>query len=172
VLDELDEIARRGTHPVLFGGWAKELHGASTRRPHRDLDVLIVGRHISDLDALCASGNRIPLAPKRHVHKRAYTLDGVLVELLLVVADRDGLVTDFYGHYARPWLSPLDVEVGVGDRRVAVASAPNIAAYDRDHTHVQDAMFAAYPWVRAQYRARFGTTYAPNRNPFPDGVAP
>ena len=53
-----------------------------------------------------------------------------------------------------------------------MASAANIAAYDQDHTRIQDAMFAAYPWMRAQYHARYGRTYAPNRNPFPDGVAP
>jgi hypothetical protein len=157
---------------VLFGGWAKELHGAPTLRPHGDLDVLIAGRDITDLDALCAAGDRVPFTPKRHAHKRAYTRDGVLVELLLVVDTGNGPITDFYGHYSRRWLSPLDDEIGVGGRRVVVASAANIAAYDRDHTRIQDAMFAAYPWMRAQYHARYGTTYAPNRNPFPDGVAP
>jgi hypothetical protein len=172
VLDELDAVNRCGLRPVLFGGWAKELHGAPTQRPHVDLDLLIVGRDIADLDALCGAGDRVPFTPKRHAHKRAYTRGGVLVELLLVVDTGSGPVTDFYGHYLRRWLSPLDVGMVVGDKRVAVASAANIAAYDDDHARIQDAMFAAYPWMRAQYRARFGTTFAPNRNPLPDGFAP
>jgi hypothetical protein len=167
VLDELDLIRRDGLAPVLFGGWAKELLGAWPAEPHDDLDVLVVADEIAELDAFVAGRAATPFHAKRHAHKRAYLDRGRLVELFLVRPEAGALVTDFYDRYRRPWLSPLAMDLSIGARTVAVATPRNITAYEADHAHVQDALYAAHPDVRAEFVRRYGSARIPCRNPFP-----
>jgi hypothetical protein len=165
VLDELAVMRGHGLAPVLFGGWAKELLGAWPDEPHDDLDVLVVAEDTGDLDAFIAARGATPFRHKRHAHKRAYLDRDRLVELFLVRPAPAGLVTDFYGHYRRSWLSPLARDVGVGDHTVAVATPRNIAAYEGDHARVQDALYASRPELRAEVVRRHGSARIPCRNP-------
>lgn len=172
VLGELASLTQHGLAPVLFGGWAKELRARELRAdwpddPHEDLDVLVRADHIDELDSYITDRSVQPFTPKRHPHKRAYLTSGMLVEMFLVTADRDGLVTDFYGSYRRVWTDPISRPLVVAGRCIDVATPDTIVAYERDHRRVQDAWFATQPGLRAQIASVYGEGYLPCRHPFP-----
>jgi hypothetical protein len=167
VLRELASLSAHGLAPVLFGGWAKELLAAWPGGPHDDLDVLVRARQIDELDAFILARGGQPFAPKRHPHKRAYVVSGILVELFLVTADRDDLVTDFYGRYRRVWTAPISRPLVVAGRRIELATPDTIVAYERDHRYVQDALFATQPGLRAAIAGSYGSDYLQCRHPFP-----
>ncbi len=62
---------------------------------------------------------------KRFRHKRAFVLDGVMVELFLVQRDRRGLFTNFWGHHRHYW--PADLPAGIAG--LPVASVAALTAY-------------------------------------------
>jgi hypothetical protein len=166
VVAELARLDDAGLRPVLFGGWAKQLHGAWPPAPHGDLDVLVHAGSPAPIDAYIAARGADAYAPKAHPHKRAYVADGHLVELFAVGGSPDAPVTDFYGHYARPWPTPLATAHTLpGGRTIQLASAPVIAGYEADHHRIQDALHCATPGLRDELIARYGTPYAPCRHP-------
>jgi len=166
VLGELESLAGHGLEPVLFGGWAKELLGAWPPWRHEDLDVLVRAPTIDRLGAYIAARGAEPCAAKRHPHKRAYQLDGTLVELFLVLTEHGTPVTHFYGRYRREWPEPLSRPLLVGGRTVEVATPATIIAYEGDHHRVQDALYAIHPGLQEEFIRRYGERYVPLRRPF------
>lgn len=166
VLAELAALRTHDLAPVLFGGWAKELLAGWTGGPHRDLDVLVRARRIGELDAYIRARGGEPFTLKRHPHKRAYFSAGPLVELFLVIAEGNDLVTDFYGRYRRVWAPPVSAPLVVSGQRIEVATPATIAGYERDHRHVQDALFACRPDLRPPAAELDESGHVPCRHPF------
>lgn len=161
----LGSLAAAGLSPCLFGGWAKELHGVWRHGAHGDIDVLVRADTIAALDAFLQSGARAEFMPKRHAHKRAYWHDGILVEMFHVRGDG---TTDFYGRHVRRWSDPLDCTLQMpGGGPVAVATADNIIAYERDHPQIEAAFYAAFPAIRDEIAALYGDLAMPYRKFFP-----
>lgn len=168
VHEVLDALDASGLSPCLFGGWAKELHGVWEHGAHGDIDILVRADDIAALDAFLRAGSLPEFLPKRHVHKRAYWHRGILVELFHLRPAPDGTTTDFYGQFVRPWRSPLACTLQASDgRRIEVATADNIIAYERDHPRIQDAFYAAFPAIRAEIEQRYGDLRMPYRKFFP-----
>ena len=108
----------------MFGGWAAELLGLSVPRAHRDVDLLCPGDDFAVVDEFLGRGDVQEIVAKRFPHKRAFEVDGVMVELFLVQTDEAGSFTDFWGVARHEW--PADVFEGeVGGLRVASAAAVN-----------------------------------------------
>jgi len=78
-----------GIETWVFGGWGEELRGLIRPREHADLDLLYPGETWDDVDALGLDW----LPGKRHPWKRAFVLEGTMVELFLVQRDRQGWYT-------------------------------------------------------------------------------
>ncbi|TCC12020.1 nucleotidyltransferase domain-containing protein [Kribbella soli] len=111
-----------GVRAWVFGGWAAELLGLSAPRAHGDVDLLYPADDFGAVDGFLARGDVQEIEAKRFPHKRAFEVDGVMVELFLVQADEAGLFTDFWGVARHDW--PADVfEVEAGGLRVASARA-------------------------------------------------
>jgi hypothetical protein len=105
-------LAADGVPTWLFAGWAEELHGTIPPRPHKDVDLLVRGDGFDAVDAALAARG---LAAERLPFKRAFVLDGVEIELILVRADGDGLHTDFpEGRF--DWPADLFAEPGIASR--------------------------------------------------------
>lgn len=68
----------------LAGGWAEELHGMIEPRPHQDIDLLVRGDSFETVDRLLNQDGINEIAAKRFAHKRAFQVDLVMVELILV----------------------------------------------------------------------------------------
>src|SRR5262249_49061900 len=114
----LSLLADEGVAAWIFGGWAEELLGLAEAGAHGDLDLLVAADDWRDVDRLLERLDEIPA--KRFEHKRAFVLDGVMVELFLVCRDAAGLFTTFWG-VRRPW--PEDTLDGDGPLPIASAAA-------------------------------------------------
>ncbi|MFI5690932.1 nucleotidyltransferase domain-containing protein [Kribbella sp. NPDC051586] len=111
-----------GVKTWLFGGWAAELLGLELPRTHHDVDLLYPGESFAAADALFARGEVDEVVAKRLPHKRAFEMDGVLVELFLVQGPAGAPFTDYWGVTRHEW--PANVlEVEAGGLRVASALA-------------------------------------------------
>jgi hypothetical protein len=103
----------------LFGGWAEELHGLIAPREHRDIDLLYRGDTFAPVDRFLRLGNVEEIIAKRFSHKRAFVLDGVMTEIIIVGPD---LTTTFRGERRFAW--PADVfDHHRGDVRVTSSAA-------------------------------------------------
>jgi hypothetical protein len=111
-----------GVRAWVFGGWATELLGLSVPRAHRDVDLLYPADGFEVVDGFLARGYVQEIVAKRFPHKRAFEVDGVMVELFLVQTDEAGWFTDFWGVARHDW--PADVfDVEAAGLRVASAMA-------------------------------------------------
>jgi len=157
VSTELRVLSRHGLEPLLFGGWAKELHGAWSYGPHDDLDLLVVVDDLARVDDCIRALGREPVPEKRHVHKRAYRWAGMLVEIFQVEASDEGFSTHCYGHHRHRWQRPLWQEIDTW----RVVTADNIRSYERDYHHVERAFYQAHPEVHDEIRRLYGDTRMP-----------
>jgi hypothetical protein len=119
-------LASRGVPAWVFGGWAEELLGLAPARSHGDVDLLVAADDWTAVDALLTELDEIEA--KRFAHKRAFVIDGVMVELFLVRRDEDSLFTTFWGE-RRDW--PVDTLDD--DSALPVASAAAVAGYRTAH---------------------------------------
>ena len=88
----------------LFGGWAEELMGLCPPRQHRDIDLLYPAQSFMRLEEFVRTQSGVEeVEAKRFTHKRAFEWQGVLVEVFLVCANAETLVTNFFGKYSFVW---------------------------------------------------------------------
>jgi tRNA nucleotidyltransferase/poly(A) polymerase len=85
-LDALRLVESAGFEAALVGGWSRELLGLEPPRDHSDVDLVVTDADMTQLDAWLQRQEEI--TAKRFPHKRAFLLDGVLVELHLVLRRR------------------------------------------------------------------------------------
>ena len=142
----LDRLASADIRAWLFGGWAEELWGIISPRPHRDVDLLLPAREFTQVERLLAASSDVTeLVLKRFSHKRAFLLENILVELILVTEDAGHYQTNFFsGGFHFDW--PPDtfcMTVPCGDREVPVASPAALRAYRKQHDKI-DACYESY----------------------------
>lgn len=124
-----------GIHCLLFGGWAEEALGLCPARPHKDADLLLPARSFDILDHLIAASpnNLKEIALKRFAHKRAFVLDGLMVEMLLVQEDGGVAWTSFWGDVRFVWMLPLAEYCTLGGQQLLAASRDNLRRYRANH---------------------------------------
>ena len=120
VLELADRLEAAGLRTWLCGGWAEELRGLAPPRPHADVDLLYPAPDFERVDRFLEDAPVEERPGERQRHKRAFELDGVLVELLLVVRDDTGWLTPLPG---APHRWPHDVFATSGSLRVASVDA-------------------------------------------------
>ena len=82
-------LEAHGIDTWVFGGWGEEIRGLSRPREHADLDLLYPAESWDDVDELQLDW----IAGKRFAWKRAFRLEGTMVELFLVQRDDRGWYT-------------------------------------------------------------------------------
>jgi hypothetical protein len=115
----------------LCGGWAEELHGLIAPRAHRDIDLLYRAGDFAHVDRFLRQAAVEEIVAKRFSHKRAFVVEGVMTELVLV---RPDLTTLFWNRRHFVW--PLDV-FSAADSSIRLASVAALAAYRRAHHQLQ-----------------------------------
>lgn len=116
-------LEKAGIAALVFGGWAEELHGLIPARDHRDIDLLLVDPDERALAVFLDA--REEIFEKRSSHKRAFEVDGILVELFITRRENGKQVTYFWRHLR--WVWPSDISVSLSD--LPVASTAALAAY-------------------------------------------
>ncbi len=109
-----------GVETWIFGGWAEEIRGLIRPREHADVDLLYPAESWDRVE-------RLPfewIEAKRFPWKRAFLLEGTMVELFLVQHDHHGWYTALERRVHR-W--PDSVLSSNG--RVRVASTAALASY-------------------------------------------
>jgi hypothetical protein len=82
-------LRSRGIDTWVSGGWGEELRGLIVPREHVDLDLLYAAEDWDAVDAVHLDW----IAGKRWPWKRAFALEGTMVELFLVQRDEHGWYT-------------------------------------------------------------------------------
>jgi hypothetical protein len=114
-------LNRAGLHVLVFGGWAEQLHGIVTERVHRDIDLLVLDPDEGLLNDFLSKNMEV--VAKASSQKRAFEVDGVLVELFLAHKDGDEYVTSFWNNLRWTW--PECIEVGGRGFRLASPAVLN-----------------------------------------------
>jgi hypothetical protein len=113
-------LASKGIDTWVFGGWGEELRGLMKPRVHADLDLLHAAEDWTAVDALYLDWARTKFRPWR----RAFVLEGIVVELFLVQYDEQGWYTQL-ARRRHEW--PPNVFADTG--RLPVASTAALATY-------------------------------------------
>lgn len=144
-----------GAPCLLFGGWAEEAFGLCRPRPHADIDLLLPAPSFRTLDCLLAAAadDLREIALKRFAHKRAFLVDGLMVEVVLVRQENGTAITWFWGDVRFEWLAPLADDCRLGGQRLRAASRENLQRYRALHR-------ATEPW-RWQDRTSLVSLTAP-----------
>jgi hypothetical protein len=147
VVDIMRRLGDGGASCLLFGGWAEEAFGLCQPRPHADVDLLLPAPSFRALDRLLATapGDLREIALKRFAHKRAFLVNDLLVEVVLVRQENGVAVTWFWGGVRFEWLAPLADDCFLGGHRLPAASRENLQRYRALHRSTE-------PW-RWQDRA-------------------
>jgi hypothetical protein len=122
-------LTAKGIDTWVFGGWGEELRGLIIPRQHVDLDLLYAGDDWSQVDALPLDW----VEAKRFPWKRAFMLEGIMVELFLVQHDARG----WYTQLARRRHDWPEVLLGTNGQ-LPVASTVALASYR--HSYRVDAV--------------------------------
>lgn len=139
VISVLARLEQNGIPCLLFGGWAEEALGLATPRQHRDIDLLLPAQSFSTLDRfLSAKPAAFPEIPlKRFAHKRAFLVEGAMVEVILVQETEQGAVTNFWGDTLFTWKLPLKEECHLSGQALLAASRQNLTHYHKNHDLTQ-----------------------------------
>lgn len=113
-------LASRGIETWIFGGWGEELRGLIKPREHVDLDLLYPAEDWSIVDAIVLDWSEA----KHYPWKRAFYLEGTLVELFLVQRDEQGWYTQLQRRCHR-WPDNVLAWTGV----LPVASTAALASF-------------------------------------------
>jgi hypothetical protein len=115
---------------IVFGGWAEEINGLIEVRTHKDLDLLYLANDFKRIDSFIASHNNIiEIVGKRFSHKRAFLLNGAMVEIFLVKSVSGKLITIFWESYCFQWPSQLAKKVNLDLTPVTVVTPQAISLY-------------------------------------------
>ena len=141
-LNQVMEICKDNSLDVyIFGGWAEELWGISTPRLHNDIDLLFRGENLNPIEkAIYKEKQWKEIIPKRFPHKRAITIDDIMVEFFLVNEGPRGLYTDFFSIYIIEW--PVDTfshTINLNGEKVNIASKTSLRLYRKNHHYKKEA---------------------------------
>lgn len=136
VRDVTGRLEAAGIVAWVFGGWAEELLKLRPARAHRDVDLLYPAADFTDVDTFMASRRQVTeIAGKRFAHKRAFLVDGIMVELLLVQSPSPGeYVTIFWGDTPHQWPHNVFSTTAGGLR---LASAASLRSYRASHPRLR-----------------------------------
>ena len=139
VVSVLMRLEQNGISCVLFGGWAEEALRLAAPRAHRDIDLLLPAKSFSVLDALLRvqSVEFAEIRLKRFAHKRAFLVDGVMVEVILVQETGQNAVTRFWGDTPFAWKLPLVENCIFNGQRLQVATPDNLEHFRTHHALTQ-----------------------------------
>ena len=128
VVKIMRRLSDSGAHCLLFGGWAEEALGLCQPRSHADVDLLLPAHSFETLDHLLAAGpsDLEEISLKRFAHKRAFLLDGLMVEVVLVQQENGTAFTWFWGDVQFEWIAPLTEYCLLGGHRLPAASRENL----------------------------------------------
>ena len=139
----------------LFGGWAEELLGLRPPGPHRDIDLVHLAPSFEAIDrALASGGLGREIVPKRFPHKRAFLVDAICCEILLIDPSTDPPLTWFWGDVRFSWQRPL-LEPERAGKTISTLSRANLLHYRAQHRRLEPERWRSFQpsWLAACSRS-------------------
>lgn len=139
VLAIMSRLARAQIATWLSGGWAEELWGMCSPRPHRDVDLLYPAPHFACLDQwLAQTADLFVIPAKQFSHKRAFLCECIMIEVILLEPkQKGGYLTNFFDQrYQLIWPHHTLRLLSVSDQEVPVASDEALQLYRHHHHHI------------------------------------
>ncbi|MGH7665871.1 MAG: hypothetical protein ACRENY_00135 [Candidatus Dormibacteria bacterium] len=127
----VSHLERAGFSVLVFGGWAEDLLGLTPRSGHRDVDLILLDPEETALDDFLGLVGEIP--EKHASHKRAFEVEGTLVELFIASNEGGAYVTWFCDQLRWQW--PIGVAAKAAG--LPVASPEALASYRTDWAAIQ-----------------------------------
>ncbi len=145
VLALMQRFAHAQIATWLAGGWAEELWGLCSPRPHRDVDLLYPASSYDRLDQWLASAHDLSvIAAQRFSHKRAVLCEQVMIEVVLLEPQKGGYVTNFFdGRYQLLWPDDTLSFLLGREHPLSIASRQALHLYRRHHQQIYE-VFQAY----------------------------
>ena len=137
----MHRLENAGITTWLFGGWAEELQRLCYPRTHKDIDLLYPSSQFEKVDNWIVEQHDISLVvQKKFSHKRAFILDSIMVEILLLEPYREGHITYHYNNlYQTIW--PVDTlgRIYIHGHTLPVASPNALSFYRQNHASITEA---------------------------------
>src|SRR5512133_3834889 len=97
VLSVLSRLDHAGSRAWLFGGWAEELRGLRGSGAHGDIDLLYPAGNLELVDRFLANDLAAEEIRQKHFsHKRAFTIEKIAIEVILVQVENGRFFTEFF----------------------------------------------------------------------------
>ncbi len=103
---------------------------------HKDIDLLYRAKDFSQLERFIKHSPWEEVVAKRFPHKRAYVRHGILIELFLVEATKDGYVTNFWGTKQFQW---PETAFAFSFQRISVVSSEALDRYRQQWGELREA---------------------------------
>ncbi|MBI2798572.1 hypothetical protein HYX70_04795 [Candidatus Saccharibacteria bacterium] len=96
VKEVIADLEANGVNVLLGGGWAEERLGLKAPWAHGDIDLYYIAQNFNLLDSYIAKRNL--KLHKNKPHKRAFKVNGVQVEVILIQQDEGGYFSTYQNH--------------------------------------------------------------------------
>jgi hypothetical protein len=139
VLAIMGRLAQARIATWLNGGWAEELWGMCSPRPHRDVDLLYPAPDFARLDQwLAQTADLVAIPAKQFSHKRAFLSERIMIEVVLLEPEqKGGYRTNFFNRrYQLVWPHHTLRLLSVRNQEVPVASDEALRLYRHHHHHI------------------------------------
>jgi len=137
LIDIVRYMESNGLMIIIFGGWSAELLDIEKSRPHSDIDLLMIDETFDNLTKLIAH-NKWDIV-KSYSHKKAFIVDGVMIEVFLVKSIDGEYITEFIGKkmsMSFNWPSKLFIKKIIKGRNFKLATKETMNNYKKSHKKI------------------------------------
>ncbi len=137
LLEIVTSLEAEGLKIVIFGGWSAELQKIEKIRPHSDIDLLILDEDFNSLIEFINRNNWEIV--KSYSHKKAFMVDGIMVEVFLVKVDDNEFTTEFTGEERSVvfhWPNQLFEERAIRSSSLKLATKDAMDKYRKSHKRI------------------------------------
>lgn len=139
LLKMMQRLRENNIRVWLFGGWAEELLGIRESGEHSDIDLLYPENNFDSIDDFMHRNNDIlEIKDKRFSHKRAFLVDNVMIECILVINDGINYLTNFFDCFKYVWPSnTLNGKIEHEGSIINIASKEALSKYRKNHHSIE-----------------------------------
>ncbi|MFB9843919.1 hypothetical protein [Mucilaginibacter ginsenosidivorans] len=130
----IQRLTKSGISTILFGGWAQELTRMISPKSHKDIDLLFINKDFRLVDKFINENSDIlEITTKRYLHKRAFMLDGVMIEIILIQQEKKEFVSWFWGEYKLTWPAIKPICYTTDTKQIVRVASPDVLRFYTDN---------------------------------------
>lgn len=131
----MTDLTSAGLNVLLSGGWAEELQGLVPPRPHKDIDLVCLDSGFSGVDQFIQNRGYPEIQAKHFSHKRAFMVDDVMVEIILIQSGPAGYYSTYWDRITMRW--PADLQAKTSPDGVSCLSPAALRFYHESYETIR-----------------------------------